>query len=54
MKIADRTLAWAVEEHNLIFVNDRLSTILLPPEARRSIIDLILANLNIHSLHDER
>jgi len=46
-------LARAVEEHNLVFVNDGLPTILLPPEAKRSIIDLILVNPNTHSLHDE-
>jgi len=39
---AGKILARLIDKHNLVIINDGSPTILLPPSARRSMIDLVL------------
>jgi len=39
-----------IDTHNLVILNDCLLTILLPPNARRSIIDLVLVSFSLAPL----
>jgi len=45
MKILQiKTLSRIIEDHNLVTLNDRLPTILLHPNVKRLIIDLVLVS----------
>jgi len=46
---AGKTLSHIIDAHCLITLNDRSPTILLHPEAKRSVIDLVLVSENIVS-----
>jgi len=47
---AGKTLSRLNDIHNLIIINDRLPTILLPPNIKRSIIDLVLVSSSLAPL----
>jgi len=51
---AGKILSCIIEIHNLVTLNDRLPTILLHPNAKRSIIDLTLASDDLASLCHSR
>jgi len=44
---AGKILSRLIDAYNLIIINDRLPTILLPPNAKRSVIDLVLVSANL-------
>jgi len=51
---ADKTLSRIIEGHNLVILNDRFPTILLRPNAKRSIIDLVLVSEGLASQSHSR
>jgi len=47
---AGKTFSRLIDTHNLVIANDRLPTILLPPNSRKSVIDLVLTTPSLGTL----